>query len=388
MIIACAHISLADEGTVYIRNIIKDSPAERAGLCVYDQIVSVDGTAVKTVSEFLDIMNNITRGNHSVSVIRDGKKLDFGFTLKADDIKNGFGVKALSVDLEKASEFFDQGLEIAGRAKSSEEIQKAIDEFLQAEYYAPFLPEVHYNLGFRYLDIEDYENAEKHLERYVKLFPNAPDIAMAQEALGKAAYMRDRIDYARKRMLDPDSWLFSGEEPEREPSIGFIPERMVATEFKLSDDGRIYAKNPEILQASDRGIKRYVNRQKWLYVDFKGRFFEYAYAWCYECPDDNDLDPSFIAEGADNLLTQRFIEFIDAISKKSTAYTIRRVAGEIKINGDRIMIVQTHYAYTWNKWDWGYYAGLWRQFITDKNAGKRFLDESKYLKCRVTHILK
>ncbi len=384
MIIFCCSITLSEENTVYIKGLQPGSPAERLGLLQYDQIVCIDGSPIKTEEDFSNVVDNFSKGNHSISIIRDGKQSDFEFTVNAKDIKTGFGAKAMKVDMEKASEFFDRGLEIVGQARSKEDVNKAIDEFLQAESYAPFLPEIHYNLGFRYMDIEDYEKAEKHLERYLRLAPNAPDITMVSESLGKASYMRKRIEQAKKRMLDPGSWLFAGEEPEREPAIGFIPENMVSTEFKISKEGVLYAKNPGS-QSPDKGIQRYLKKQEWLHVNMNGRFFEYAYVSCYGCPNDPELDPSFIAE---DLFTERFIGFMDAISEKSTGYYIARIKGEIKIDGNNPMIVQSFYNYTWNKWDWIYYKGLWRSFITDKDAGKRFLDDGKYLKCRVSHIIK
>lgn len=386
MIIICCSIALSGENIVYIKELQPGSPAERLGLLHYDQIVAIDGTVIKTLDDFSNTVDNFSKGNHSISIIRDGNHSDFEFTLNGEDIKTGFGAKAMKVDMEKASEFFDRGLKISDRARSKEDVYKAIDEFLLAESYAPFLPEIHYNLGFLYMDIEDYEKAERYFERYVRLSPSSSDMTTVNKALGKASSMRKRLEQAKKSMLAPNSWSFAGEEPEREPVIDFIPENKVSTEFKISKDGVLYAKNPGS-NSPDKSIQRYLEKQKWLRVNMSGRFFEYAYVFCFRCPDDSKLDPLFIANGED-LFTERFIGFFDAISEKSTAYYVARIKGEIKIDGDNLMIVQSCYDYTWNKWDWIYYKGLWNSFITDKGAGKRFLDDVKYLRCRVSHIIK
>lgn len=73
-----------DTGYIVVTGVIKDSPAQQAGLKVYDSIVSVNGKSVSEMSssEFSQMVRNSEEKDFKFEIIRDEEKLEVNLTRK------------------------------------------------------------------------------------------------------------------------------------------------------------------------------------------------------------------------------------------------------------------------------------------------------------------
>lgn len=71
---------------VLVRSVIKDSPAEKAGIKAGDVIVKVDGTAVESPREISGVLRSARGGKRTVAVVlvREKKEMTINVTLEED----------------------------------------------------------------------------------------------------------------------------------------------------------------------------------------------------------------------------------------------------------------------------------------------------------------
>jgi len=278
------------------------------------------------------------------------------------------------IDLDKASGYFNKGLlyveDLAQHGRDSiykdpdYKLKSAIKYFELAKNYAPSIPDVYYNLGLLYYQIEDYKNAKENFERYLQISPQSNDSQIAKSYIEKSHLMLSKIELAKKEMLNESSWFYLSEEPPAIvlPTIKSSIRPFISTTFRLSRDGQFYVLNPNLLpnvELNDPRRKKYAEKQRWLKVTFNGRFFEYGYISLGFTADDYDkLDPTFIAEGryrqpeayCDNERRYssefwNFIQPLESLGGLRTMHLINIIRGEIKFDGDKILIIQTNHAF-------------------------------------------
>lgn len=71
-------------GNMFISNIFKDSPAEKAGLKASDEIISIDNieTKDKTAIEVSDIIKNLDKDEVSIKVLREGEIIELNLKIE------------------------------------------------------------------------------------------------------------------------------------------------------------------------------------------------------------------------------------------------------------------------------------------------------------------
>ncbi len=77
--------------TTEVGSILKDYPAEKAGLAIGDKIVAVDGKAVKHWEDMTGIIHKHVEGPMRLSVERKGKGFELDVTPKVRETKDLFG---------------------------------------------------------------------------------------------------------------------------------------------------------------------------------------------------------------------------------------------------------------------------------------------------------
>lgn len=77
--------------TTQVGEILDDFPAQSAGILKGDRIITLDGKAVKYWEDLTRIVHKKTEGPISLTVEREGRKLDFVLTPQVKEIKNVFG---------------------------------------------------------------------------------------------------------------------------------------------------------------------------------------------------------------------------------------------------------------------------------------------------------
>jgi tetratricopeptide (TPR) repeat protein len=277
------------------------------------------------------------------------------------------------IDLEKAAAYFEEGLlyvedlALHGRGSIDKDpdykLKSAIKYFEQAKNYAPSIPDVYYNLGLLYYQIEDYKNAKDNFERYLQL-AQSNDSQLVKSYMEKSHLMLSKIEMAKKVMLNESSWFYLSEEPPAIvlPTIKSSIRPFISTTFRLSRDGQMYVLNPDLLpnvELNDPLREKYAKKQRWLKVTFNGRFFEYGYISLGFTADDYDkLDPTFIAEGRyrqpeayvdkERPYSSEFWNFLqplESLGELRTMHLVKIIKGEIKFDGDKIIIIQTNHVF-------------------------------------------
>jgi carboxyl-terminal processing protease len=105
--------------SVYITDVIPDSPAERAGIQPGDVIVEVDGTSVKTTDEARNLLLGKAGTTANVVLIRDGRKISVRVTrqlirlasVSGQPMGDGVGYLALTGFTSDSPERFAERLE-------------------------------------------------------------------------------------------------------------------------------------------------------------------------------------------------------------------------------------------------------------------------------------
>lgn len=204
---------------------------------------------------------------------------------------------------------FNQAMLTVYSAKTPAELNKAAQEFTAARGLNPSSPEVHYNLGLVYLELDEYAPAADCFREYLALAPGAEDAARARGLLAEAVMLQQRLEAAKQAMLDPGAWRFLERRPAELDSAWF------PTEFRLTKDGRLQVRNPR-LNYSPLDKEAETRRNPWLTVNLRGRFFQFVVCLARE---------NACNHGAGYCLIQ----------------------GEIVFDGGRTLVVGRNYAYDW-----------------------------------------
>ena len=75
----------APEGSVLVKKVLKDSPAEKAGLKAGDVILSVNGEALSGASSLSRAVRKAEGGEVALSVTRNGKKIEMKATVEKEE---------------------------------------------------------------------------------------------------------------------------------------------------------------------------------------------------------------------------------------------------------------------------------------------------------------
>lgn len=153
-------------------------------------------------------------------------------------------------------------------ARTRQDLEKAADEFLSARALAPSNPEVNYNLGLVFLQLDEYARACDFFEDYLSLAPTPEDAALASGLLSRARLLQQRFDRSLKAMLNPRAWRLIEVKPAELDSSWFSPE------FRLAKNGEFQVKNPR-LNYSPLDKEPMTKRNPWLPLTFRGRYFEF-----------------------------------------------------------------------------------------------------------------
>ncbi|RFT14794.1 MAG: hypothetical protein OP8BY_2371 [Candidatus Saccharicenans subterraneus] len=153
-------------------------------------------------------------------------------------------------------------------ARTRQDLEKAAEEFMAARALAPSNPEVNYNLGLVFLQLDEYARACDFFEDYLSLAPTPEDAAMASGLLSRARLLQQRFDRTIKAMLNPRAWRLVDVKPAELDSSWFSPE------FRLAKNGQIQVKNPR-LNYSPLDKEQMTKRNPWLPLTFRGRYFEF-----------------------------------------------------------------------------------------------------------------
>lgn len=94
---------------------------------------------------------------------------------------------------EEARRHFDRGMAAVELAKSSEDLNVAINEFKQATILAPDWPDAHFNLGKVLEATERFKEAIVSYRRYLELAPNATDAAEVKSSINKLEFKAENV---------------------------------------------------------------------------------------------------------------------------------------------------------------------------------------------------
>lgn len=98
----------------------------------------------------------------------------------------------ITPELKKVLDRADAAKEIAKQSNAKEDWQDVITEYKKAIDIDPTYSLVYYNLGYAYEVTEDYENAIKYYNLYLKLDPNSSIAEQLQTNINKLEYKRDK----------------------------------------------------------------------------------------------------------------------------------------------------------------------------------------------------
>ena len=202
-------------------------------------------------------------------------------------------------------------------ARIRPDLEKAVDEFLSARFLNPSSPEVHYNLGLIYLELDEYAEAVDCFSEYLRLAPSAADADKASTLLASARGLQLWMERARRAILNPRSWRLLDQKPAE------IDPDWFNTEFRQTKDGQLQIKNPRYnfdLLAGEGETRR----NPWLTLNVKGRRFYY-----YVC-----------------LLREQ-------ACKKDFGYAV--VEGELMLENGRTLVIARAYAIRWKSYAAEYY---------------------------------
>lgn len=97
--------------------------------------------------------------------------------------------------------------------KTREDLEKAANEFVTTRALNPSKPEVHYNLGLVYFELDEYAEAADCFSEYLRLAPSAEDAVKANTLLATARGLKLWMERARRAMLNPRAWHLLGHQP-------------------------------------------------------------------------------------------------------------------------------------------------------------------------------
>lgn len=163
---------------------------------------------------------------------------------------------------------FRQAMLAVYDAQTRQDLEKAADEFLAARALAPANPEVNYNLGLVFLQLDEYARACDFFEDYLSLAPAPEDAALASGLLSRARLLQQRFERSLKAMLNPRAWRLIEVKPAELDSSWFSPE------FRLDKNGEFQVKNPR-LNYSPLDREPMTRKNPWLPLTFRGRYFEF-----------------------------------------------------------------------------------------------------------------
>lgn len=113
-------IVLNSDGEIYIVSIFEDSPAVDAGLKVGDKIISLNGESLegKTTTDFVTTVQESTKKQFTLGIVRDGEQLEVKINKKAIEIQsvysemlnNKIGYMGVSIFAENTDEQFKLAL--------------------------------------------------------------------------------------------------------------------------------------------------------------------------------------------------------------------------------------------------------------------------------------
>lgn len=233
--------------------------------------------------------------------------LYFGFGLNG---RFALGEEASSKEAFKSQ--FDKAMLTVYNAKTPEDLEKAASEFIVARTINPSNPQVHFNLGLIYLELDEFTRAVDSFETYLSLLPASNDAARARNLLTRARKLQKQLDEAKIAMLNPRAWHFVGKKPVELNTPWF------STEFRQTKGGELQVKNPRF-NFSPLGEEALTRRNPWLPVDFKGRYLKYIVC----------------------LMRQHLCER----KPYPAGYSYSLIQGEIVLKEDRTLVIGRHYAY-------------------------------------------
>ena len=118
---------------------------------------------------------------------------------------------------KEAQRQFDRGMAAVEVAKTPEDYEQAIEDFLKAQALAPDWADVYYNLGLVQEKAGKYRDAATTLKQYLRLVPNASDAETVKSLINKLEYKAEQ-EITKEAALDiygslSDStkWRFVGE---------------------------------------------------------------------------------------------------------------------------------------------------------------------------------
>jgi C-terminal processing protease CtpA/Prc len=126
-------LNLGEKRGVLVRDVIKDSSADKAGLKSGDVIIEIDGQTVESHGDIRRKMEKLDYGKtYALKVIRSGNPQQLNFTLEKSESDNFYvyGYGQNSEELKKALERSREALEKSkeARKKAFEESRKSIEK--------------------------------------------------------------------------------------------------------------------------------------------------------------------------------------------------------------------------------------------------------------------
>ncbi len=202
-------------------------------------------------------------------------------------------------------------------ARSRLDLERAVKEFNEARSLNSLIPEVYYNLGLVYFELDEYAQAVDCFNEYLRLAPGVEDADRARTLLATAQGLQLWIERARRAMLNPRAWRLLDHKP-AELDHDWFP-----TEFRQAKDGKLQIKSPRHnwdLVARDGETRR----NPWLTLNLKGRRFYYT-----------------VCAAREN------------VCQKGYAYVV--VEGELLLENGRTLLIARLYSITWKSYADEYY---------------------------------
>lgn len=209
---------------------------------------------------------------------------------------------------DQFKEHFNQGLRLAYNARSREDLEKAIEELVAARALDSSCPEVHYNLGLIYYELDEFAAASEAFEAYLISSPGAEDSAKVSALNAEARIKQQKLEEARRMMLSPSAWHLVETRPLADNRPSWFP-----TEFRQTKDGQLQVRSPR-LNYTQIDKEAETKKHPWLPVTFRGRYFEYVVC----------LAPKIICDGGGG-------------------YSL--IQGEFLLQAGRLMVVAREFAY-------------------------------------------
>lgn len=90
------YFGVKDGQGVLVTEVVKDAPAEKAGIKAGDVITSLDGKKIEEVETLIDELDEYSEGDQvKVGVLRKGKKKSFKVTLEENEEENFYFQKTI-----------------------------------------------------------------------------------------------------------------------------------------------------------------------------------------------------------------------------------------------------------------------------------------------------